>query len=112
MDNFTIFSLPTLYFSVFLGDDYREENSPYYPHNNKLEVAWTIVPAIALAFIVIYGLMTWNKIMYNQEKGEVVEVYAYQFGWIVRYSGVDNILGKAIIKWFLLPILSYNRQDH
>ena len=66
--------------------------------NNKLEAIWTIVPAIALAFIVIYGLMTWNKIMYNQEKGEVVEVYAYQFGWIVRYSGVDNTLGKADYK--------------
>ena len=36
--------------------------------------------------------------MYNQEKGEVVEVYAYQFGWIVRYSGVDNTLGKADYK--------------
>jgi cytochrome c oxidase subunit 2 len=48
--------------------------------------------------------MTWNKIMYNQEKGEIVEVYAYQFGWIVRYSGVDNTLEKQIIKWFLHQI--------
>ena len=78
---------------------YREERKDlYYPHNNKLEAIWTIVPAIALAFIVIYGLMTWNKIMYNQEKGEIVEVYAYQFGWIVRYSGIDNTLGKADYK--------------
>ena len=78
---------------------YREERKAlYYPHNNKLEAVWTIVPAIALAFIVIYGLMTWNKIMYNQEKGEIVEVYAYQFGWIVRYSGIDNTLGKADYK--------------
>ena len=76
----------------------KERKALYYPHNNKLEAVWTIVPAIALAFIVIYGLMTWNKIMYNQEKGEVVEVYAYQFGWIVRYSGVDNTLGKADYK--------------
>ena len=36
--------------------------------------------------------------MYNQEKGEIVEVYGYQFGWIVRYSGVDNTLGKADYK--------------
>ena len=76
----------------------KERKALYYPHNNKLEAVWTIVPAIDLAFIVIYGLMTWNKIMYNQEKGEVVEVYAYQFGWIVRYSGVDNTLGKADYK--------------
>ena len=89
----------TLLFGFSWKYYYREERKAlYYPHNNKLEAVWTIVPAIALAFIVIYGLMTWNKIMYNQEKGEVVEVYAYQFGWIVRYSGVDNTLGKADYK--------------
>ena len=89
----------TLLFGFSWKYYHREERTAlYYPHNNKLEAVWTIVPAIALAFIVIYGLMTWNKIMYNQEKGEVVEVYAYQFGWIVRYSGVDNTLGKADYK--------------
>ena len=89
----------TLLFGFSWKYYYREERKAlYYPHNNKLEALWTVVPAIALAFIVIYGLMTWNKIMYNQEKGEVVEVYAYQFGWIVRYAGVDNTLGKADYK--------------
>ena len=78
---------------------YREERTAlYYPHNNKLEAIWTIVPAIALAFIVIYGLMTWNKIMYNKEKGQIIEVYAYQFGWQVRYAGPDNELGKSDYK--------------
>ena len=89
----------TLLFGFSWKYYHREERKAlYYPHNNKLEALWTIVPAIALAFIVIYGLMTWNKIMYQQEEGENVEVYAYQFGWIVRYSGVDNTLGKADYK--------------
>ena len=89
----------TLLFGFSWKYYYREERKAlYYPHNNKLEALWTIVPAIALAFIVIYGLMTWNKIMYQQEEGEYIEVYAYQFGWIVRYSGADNTLGKADYK--------------
>ena len=89
----------TLLFGFSWKYYYREERKAlYYPHNNKLEALWTIVPAIALAFIVIYGLMTWNKIMYQQEEGENIEVYAYQFGWIVRYSGADNTLGKADYK--------------
>ena len=54
--------------------------------------------AIVLTFIVIYGLRTWNDIMYNKEEGQVVEVYAYQFGWIARYAGPDNTLGKADFK--------------
>tara|TARA_B100001093_G_scaffold518276_1_gene602555 strand:+ start:1383 stop:2684 length:1302 start_codon:yes stop_codon:yes gene_type:complete len=89
----------TLLFGFSWKYYHREERTAlYYPHNNKLEALWTVVPAIALAFIVIYGLMTWNKIMYNQEEGENIEVYAYQFGWIVRYAGVDNTLGKADYK--------------
>lgn len=78
---------------------HREERTALYlPHNNKLEAIWTIVPAIALAFIVIYGLMTWNNIMYKKEKGQIIEVYAYQFGWIARYAGADNDLGKSDYK--------------
>jgi len=89
----------TLLFGFSWKYYYREERKAlYYPHNNKLEALWTIVPACALAFIVIYGLITWNKIMYQQEEGENIEVYAYQFGWIVRYSGADNTLGKADYK--------------
>jgi cytochrome c oxidase subunit 2 len=34
----------------------------YYPHNNKLEMLWTVVPAVALAFIIIFGLKYWNEI--------------------------------------------------
>ena len=60
---------------------------------------WTIVPAIALSAIVIYGLKTWNEIMFNDNKdAKVVEIYAYQFGWQTRYAGEDNILGKADYK--------------
>ena len=39
-----------------------------------------------------------------------MEVYAYQFGWIVRYSGVDNTLEKQIIKWFLQQPIGCNTQ--
>ena len=78
---------------------HREERKAlYYPHNNKLELVWTILPAIALAIIIVFGIRTWNDIMYNKEKGQVVEVYAYQFGWLVRYAGVDNQLGEANYK--------------
>ena len=79
---------------------YREERKAFFfAHSNKLELIWTIVPAIALSFIVIYGLMTWNEIMYKDDKNaKVVEVYAYQFGWYTRYAGDDNVLGKADYK--------------
>ncbi|MEC9160047.1 MAG: cytochrome c oxidase subunit II [Bacteroidota bacterium] len=77
----------------------EERKALYFPHDNRLELVWTIVPAIALAAIVIYGLKTWNDIMFNDdEDAKVVEVYAFQFGWWTRYSGDDNTLGKADYK--------------
>ena len=34
----------------------------YYSHNNKLELIWTIVPAVVLAVIIILGLKSWTDL--------------------------------------------------
>jgi cytochrome c oxidase subunit 2 len=67
----------------------------FYPDNVRLEVLWTIVPAIVLAGLVFTGLKTWNDITTEaSEDAEVVEIMGYQFGWALRYPGVkDNELG-------------------
>lgn len=70
----------------------------YFPHNNKLEMIWTVVPAVALAAIIIYGLKTWNFIMNPKEQGTSIELYAKQFDWTARYSGENNQLGKSNFK--------------
>jgi cytochrome c oxidase subunit II len=74
----------------------------YFADNNKLEMIWSIIPAITLAGLILYGLYAWTNIMFVDEKTEdvlVVEVYAKQFGWEVRYSGDDNVLGKANVRY-------------
>ncbi|UKN00875.1 cytochrome c oxidase subunit II [Paracrocinitomix mangrovi] len=71
----------------------------YFPHDNKLEMIWTIVPAAALAVIITLGLMVWNKITgAPSDDAVVVEVYAEQFKWTIRYSGDDNQLGYSDYK--------------
>lgn len=66
----------------------------FYPDNHKLELIWTVIPAIVLTILVIRGLKTWNTIMnHRDEKAAVVEVFGYQFGWNARYAGTDNKLG-------------------
>ena len=67
----------------------------YYPHNNKLEMLWTVVPAIVLAVIIILGLKTWNNLTGESGKDAIkVELFSKQFDWTARYAGKDNILGK------------------
>lgn len=67
----------------------------YYPHNNKLEMVWTVIPAVVLAVIIIFGLRSWNNVTSEApNEAVVVELFSKQFDWTARYSGKDNKLGK------------------
>mgnify|MGYP006267144831 CR=1 FL=1 len=71
----------------------------YFPHNNKLEVLWTVIPAITLTILVIIGLRNWFFFTGEPPKeAMVVEVTGKQFGWIFRYPGKDGVLGKKYYK--------------
>ncbi len=74
-----------------------KSRAEFYPHNNKLEMLWTVVPAIALSFIIIFGLKYWNEIMKlpKSDKRVVIELYAKQFDWTARYPGKDGRLGET-----------------
>jgi len=73
-----------------------DRKAAWFPHNNKLEMVWTVVPAVVLAVIIIYGLKVWNEIMVDPEEEDfVVELYSKQFDWTARYTGDDNTLGSA-----------------
>ena len=67
----------------------------YFPHNNKLEVIWTVVPAIFLTVLVGFGLFYWFRITGDAPAdSNQVEVTGKQFGWIFRYPGKDHVFGK------------------
>lgn len=71
----------------------------YFPHNNKLEVLWTIVPAIVLTVLVVIGLRNWFLFTGDSPKNAmVVEVTGKQFNWIFRYPGRDGAFGKKYFK--------------
>ncbi|PHN05006.1 cytochrome c oxidase subunit II [Flavilitoribacter nigricans] len=90
---------------------YRAEKgraSLYMPHDNKLEVIWTIIPAVVMTFLVVGGLDAWNEVMADipedaqavlipttEDKSEFLEIEAtgYQFAWDIRYPGADGLLG-------------------
>lgn len=76
---------------------YREDRkAAYFFHNNKLEVIWTIVPAIVLTFLVLRGFNVWTKITQTpNEDAQEIEVFAYQFGWKARYAGEDKKMGES-----------------
>ncbi|MTG96847.1 MULTISPECIES: cytochrome c oxidase subunit II [Myroides] len=96
-----IFTQFLLHYFAFKGRGVKGRKALYFSDNDKLEAIWTIIPVITLSGLILYGLFAWNDIMFVDEKEDVlvVEVYAKQFGWDVRYSGTDNTLGKANVRF-------------
>ncbi len=90
-----------LHYFAFKYRGKEGQKALYFADNNKLEAIWTIIPVIVLAVLILYGLYTWNQIMYVDEDEEVIniELYAKQFAWEARYSGEDNTLGKANVRY-------------
>tara|TARA_R110002020_G_scaffold112446_1_gene258697 strand:- start:32 stop:1063 length:1032 start_codon:yes stop_codon:yes gene_type:complete len=72
----------------------EKRKASFYPDNNKLEIIWTIVPAIVLAGLVISGWVAWSDITAPApENAHTVEIMGSQFNWDIRYPGKDQILG-------------------
>lgn len=93
-----VFFLTNIALFYFAGRYYhRDDRRAYwYPHNNKLEMVWTIVPTVTLVAGIIYGIIVWNKITAAPEPGTLqVEVYSKQFDWTFRYAGKDGKLGAT-----------------
>ncbi|MFM9841094.1 MAG: cytochrome c oxidase subunit II [Cyclobacteriaceae bacterium] len=77
---------------------YRYEKgrkAAYFADNHKLEIIWTVVPAIVLALLIFKGLRVWNDITGPATKeAVVVELVGQQWLWMARYPGVkDQTLG-------------------
>ncbi|QCK14629.1 cytochrome c oxidase subunit II [Mangrovivirga cuniculi] len=72
----------------------EKKKALFYPDNTKLELAWTIVPAIALTVLILSGLFVWNDMTAEAPEEAInIEVMGYQFAWGVRYPGDDGELG-------------------
>lgn len=90
-----------LFWFSFKYQESDKRKAYYYPHNNKLEIIWTVIPAIALTVLVGFGIFYWFKITGEAPKGKetmTVEIVGSQFKWEFRYPGEDGVLGKKYFK--------------
>lgn len=84
-----------LFWFAYKYQEKENKKAFYYPHNNKLEIIWTVIPAVTLAILVVMGLRDWFVITGKEPANAMtVEITGKQFGWFFRYPGKDNVLGK------------------
>lgn len=74
----------------------KDRKAKFFPHDNRLELVWTVIPSIVLAVIIIYGLRTWNAMTDDADPDALrVEIYSKQFDWTARYAGADGEFGLS-----------------
>lgn len=91
-----------LFFYAFRYRNKEGRKALYYPHNNKLEIIWTAVPAVVLTLLVLDGVGVWHDIWRAVPEEEIdlhFEVTGKQFGWTPRYPGADGELGHAHVSF-------------
>jgi cytochrome c oxidase subunit 2 len=90
-----------LHYFAFKYRGKQGQKALYFADNNKLEFVWSVIPAVVLAGLILYGLYAWTNIMFIDEDEDtvVIELYAKQFSWEARYAGEDNVLGKANVRY-------------
>jgi cytochrome c oxidase subunit 2 len=71
---------------------HREGRQAHYTHgNNRLEVIWTIVPALICVMLALVSRRIWTDIKERMPKDAFeIHVLAEQFAWNIRYAGADG----------------------
>jgi cytochrome c oxidase subunit 2 len=88
-----------LFWFSYKYQEKEERKAYYFPHDNRLEVIWTVIPAIVLTVLVGFGIYYWFQITGEAPKNaQVIEVTGKQFAWEFRYPGKDKELGKKYFK--------------
>ena len=89
-----------LHYFAFKYRGKKDQKALFFSDSTKLEIVWSGIPAVVLAVLILFGLYAWTNIMFIDDNDDtiVIEVYAQQFNWHARYSGTDNVLGKANVR--------------
>ena len=71
---------------------HREGREVHYTHgNNRLEVIWTIVPALICVMLALLSRRLWEDIKERMPADAMpIEVVGEQFAWNIRYPGADG----------------------
>jgi cytochrome c oxidase subunit 2 len=90
-----------IFYFTFKYRGKKDQKAKFYADSHKLELIWTVTPAIVLVGLIGYGLWQWNNVMdlSDEKDAIVIEVYSQQFRWDARYAGEDNTLGLGNVNY-------------
>ncbi len=90
-----------IFFFTYKYRGNKDKKALFFADSHKLELIWTVIPAVTIVLLIGYGLWQWNNIMGvgDEDNPIVIEVYSQQFRWDARYAGEDNELGLGNVNF-------------
>jgi len=69
----------------------------YFHDHRRLELTYTIIPAVALAIMVAASGVVWARVRLGAPPADalIVDVRGEQFAWLARYPGPDGRFGRV-----------------
>jgi heme/copper-type cytochrome/quinol oxidase subunit 2 len=90
-----------LYFLIRYRHNPRRKKAHFSHGNPRVELIWTIIPAIILTYVSLYSKKVWDRYRHGDEldsrKPARVLVIGQQFQWNVVYPGPDGKIGKYLV---------------
>jgi cytochrome c oxidase subunit 2 len=79
-----------------------DKKKAHFTHGNtRLEMAWTLAPAVILAGLAVANKGAWDRLRFNPDANRpdkaTILVIGQQFKWNVIYPGPDGKLGRYLI---------------
>jgi cytochrome c oxidase subunit II len=70
---------------------------PQMHGNTRVEIAWTVAPAIVLLVILVYTVQTLGVTRFSGQADMTVEVIGHQWWWEYRYEGLDITTASDLV---------------
>jgi len=94
-----IVQVALVYFLIRYRHSAKRAKSHFIHGNTRVEMAWTLAPAVILASLALASKGVWDNYRYNEaEKDErsQIMVVGEQFKWNVIFPGPDGKIGKYL----------------
>lgn len=94
---FILTQLLLVYFAFRYNRGGNGEKAYWYPDNKKLEIIWTVIPAVIIVSLIVFGQVGWGNIFHADppEDAFEIEIIGEQFAWNIRYPGEDTEFGRT-----------------
>lgn len=87
-------TISIIYFAIKYKRKSEDDVTPVITHNNKLEIAWSVIPLLVCFVIFSWGYSGWLNLKSVPDDAYEIQVNGFKWGWNVNYSNGARTLNE------------------